>query len=126
VLDNVIIEPMKGDFDADKLRRWLEQRGDSCVDPLGSGMYMIAGSSDAVEALQIVRRADPSRFPACALVRIDRSSVLISQEWGDKEERAIACEFAKFIFEEGNCVVLDETGNDLTELVRKEGMDVLF
>jgi hypothetical protein len=126
MLADVILEPIHGEFDANKLRMWLDQRETICVDPLGTGAYMVGGSADMVEALKMIRTGDPSWFPPCVLVTINPRIVMISQEWGDKDQREIACEFAKAVFAEGNCVVRDQAGNDLTEHVRKEGMDALF
>jgi hypothetical protein len=126
MLTTVVMYPIQGSFDTNKVQEWLDQRDDIGVDLLGSGVYMVGGEAYAVEALRKMRTENPERFPPCVLVRVSPDKIRISQEWGDKRQRGIACEFAKAIFEAGNCGVRDEYGKDLTEHVRKEGMDVLF
>ncbi len=126
MLTDVILEPLGGVFDANKLRRWLEQRDDTCIDPLGTGVYMIGGSADMVQILKERRTEKPERYPPCVLVWVTPEKVMIAQEWGEKWQRNIACEFAKTVFEEGNVRLHDGYGRDWTEHVRKEGMGVVF
>ena len=123
---SIFLRPTLGSFDIQRFQQWLEDRQDTLLDPLGSGIYMICGLPQAVEYARQERVSEPSRFPYDVLVTIKPEEINVFQEYGNEEKLRSAREFVKTVIEETGCEVLDEYGTSWTERVRQEGVGVLY
>jgi len=77
MLTNLILRPMKGEFELTAIKDRLDLMADVFVDPLGSGMYLVCGLPEAKEMYRDRRVKDPSRFPYVCLIDVTPEQVSV-------------------------------------------------
>ena len=125
---NLFLSAIADGFDEARIRWYLEGRPGVVLDPLGTGAYMMIGvdAAAARKAYGQARLAHPSRFPYVITVRVSTDQVVVAQEYGDQHALRSARQFVDWLCGQQPCRIEDEYGNDLTERVARNGVQVLY
>ncbi|MBA3540036.1 MAG: hypothetical protein H0T79_10440, partial [Deltaproteobacteria bacterium] len=125
--ENLVLAPSDGAFDLDRLRSRLDSQPDALLDPCGSGTYMLCGDPERVPMYDRARRQDPSRFFYLPLIFSTPEQVLVNQESGDAPQLRSALEVVRWMVAELHATIrTDEGARDLSELVRRDGVESLY
>jgi len=126
MVHSVFLYPVDGSLDVAAIERFLAQQQDVLLDPLGTGTYLVCGTSDAKEVFREERLANPVEFPYVVLVTVKPDHVNVFQEYGSKSGLRSARSIVRWILEQVHCRVGDGYGNDWTERVAQYGVDILY
>jgi hypothetical protein len=63
MVHSVFLYPVDGSLDVAAIEHFLARQEDVLLDPLGTGTYLVCGTSDAKEAFQEERLANSEEFP---------------------------------------------------------------
>ena len=122
MVHSVFLYPVEGALDVASIERFLAQRPDVVVDPLGTGIYMVCGLLEAVEVYRDRRLEDPSEFPYMVLVTVKPEWVNVFQEYGDEDGLRSALDIVSWMIQHNHVRVMDEYQEDWTDKVAKEGV----
>jgi hypothetical protein len=126
MVHSVFLYPVDGSLDVETIERFLAQHQDVLLDPLGTGTYLVCGTSDAKEVFREERLANSAEFPYVVLVTVKPDHVNVFQEYGNKSGLRSARNIVRWILEHARCRVGDGYGDDWTERVAQHGVGVLY
>lgn len=126
MVQSVFLFPVEGTFDLAPVHAYLGQLPDVLIDPVGTGVYMVCGLPEAVEAYRERRLEDPSEFPYVVLVTVKPEWINVFQEYGDEDRLRSAREIVRWLLAHTQARIEDEVREDWTARVASEGVDVLY
>jgi hypothetical protein len=126
MIDSIFLYPLEGTFDVEAVERFLAQQPDVLLDPVGTGTYLVCGSPESIEHMREWRLSKPREFPYCALVTIKPDRITVAQEFANETRLRSARDIVRWLLEQTQSRIEDEYGNDWTERVARDGVDVLY
>jgi hypothetical protein len=126
MVTNLFMSRARGEFDVAAVRSYLDAQPDTFADPHGTDYYLCGGMPEAVEGLREERRQDGTRFPCAVLIEVTPEQVTLVQEFANQYNLRSALEFAKWMWNQGDLVVRDYYGRDVTGNCGTEGIDALY
>lgn len=123
---NLVLSPIGSHFDITAIHAYLDAQPDIFIDPHGTGIYVVAGTPEAVPNRESARLQDPSRFPRAGYITVTPDSVAVDQEMADEDELRSIMEFLRWLWKRHEFTARDDYEQDFTEQFRTEGVETLY
>jgi hypothetical protein len=116
MLEALWLYPLDGEFEVGLVRRYLDGRSDTVLDPLGSGRYLLVGTWSLASKLGHARSrvSPPHEFPYAAMIIVGSGQVALIVEFADEQELAAMYEVRDWLTARWPCRITDERGGDRT------------
>lgn len=115
---DVLLEPMRGEFDVKEVSARLSETPHTERDASDASIFIIARDEATLEEARAARRRDASRYPT-TLILIDVSPQRIEISYRSADP-APAREFVHWLSQRYDIRFMDEEFNDLTERCRHD------
>lgn len=126
MLELYYLKPIEGDFDVDRIIRFLGALAHTIRDPADTdGPFLVCGSEERVAYVRDQRLNNPTfGYPHVGMIRIAPAMVFIGQRCSMKIVPDVR-RFAEWMHRNHSCRIEDELGNDWTDRC-KGGLDPLY
>jgi hypothetical protein len=127
MIERVTFLPLEGTFDLAPIQEYLGRLPDVVLDPHGTGHYMFSGTPEMAKIHRLARLNDRSRFPYTGLLHVQPTYIAVMQGYTDAESRPTARTIVAWMLEHyRNTRIQDGYGQDWTERVARDGVDILY
>jgi hypothetical protein len=126
MVDSIFLYPLAGSFDVAAIRQFLEHQPDVLIDPLGTGIYLVCGSSESIDFMRDERIAKPTEFPYAVLITVQADCVNVLQEFANRLRLKSARNIVRWLLDHTRCRIEDSFSADWTARVAEHGVDVLY
>jgi hypothetical protein len=120
VIEDLVLEPVAGEFDVDAIAAYLDAQATAARDPQESRRFLLSSKPETlVDAIDKRRAGDPSISLRVAIVFPVAARILVGFRTRDTAPVRV---FLEWLGARQPIKILDEDGNDFTD----RGLDYLF